>query len=185
MFQVTHAVRTSLDWVDRNHTFVLSILLVMFLVHLFFSLMLMIATKCDKRTLLIPWMVSHMISSLIMITTFTFWTFMSFFIDLLVAIIFPVIGGLVLGLWIVMWRQVYHFFAILRARDRHLFISIKMQEETKNNFSFTWSTSSVIQMFNQTGSPERHSINKVSEKLQRDLKSGIFVNCFSILVFIF
>ena len=115
---MTHAVTVSLDWVDRNHTFVLSILLVMFLVHLFFSLMLMIATKCYKTTLLIPWMVSHMISIIIMITTFTFWTFMSFFIDLLVAIIFPVIGGLVLGLWIVMWRQVYHFFTTLKETEK-------------------------------------------------------------------
>ena len=129
---MTHAVTVSLDWVDRNHTFVLSIMLVMFLVHLFFSLMLMIATKCYKRTLLIPWMVSHMISIIIMITTFTFWTFMSFFIDLLVAIIFPVIGGLVLGLWIVMWRKVYRFFTVLKNADIQALITFKINSEAKN-----------------------------------------------------
>ena len=118
MFQVTHAVRTSLDWVDRNHTVILSTMMVMSMVHLFFSLMLMLGTKHSKRTLIIPWMVSHMISIIIMIITFTCWTFMSFFIDLLVAIVFPVVGGLVLELWVVMWRQVYHFFTTHKETEK-------------------------------------------------------------------
>ena len=118
MFQVTHVVRTSLDWMDRNHTVGLAIMMVVSLLHLFFSLMLLLGTKWSKMTLLIPWMVSHMVSIIIMIITFTCWTFMSFFIDLLVAIIFPVVGGLVLGLWIVMWRQVFNFFTALKDTDR-------------------------------------------------------------------
>jgi hypothetical protein len=132
MFQVTHVVRISIDWVDKNHTVVLAMMMVMSMVHLFFSLMLMLGTKCCKRTLLIPWMVSHMISIIIMIITFTCWTFMSFFIDLLVAIIFPVIGGLVLGLWIVMWRQVYNFFITMNDTEMQALKIFKVKPEAEN-----------------------------------------------------
>ena len=43
-----------------------------------------------------------------MVLTFVSWTFLSFFVDLLVAVIFPVIAGLFLGLWIFLWRGVSH-----------------------------------------------------------------------------
>jgi len=130
--KMTHAVAVSLGWVDRNHTVVLGIMMVMFLMHLFFSLMLMLGIKCYKRTLLIPWMISHMISIIIMIITFTCWTFMSFFIDLLVAIIFPVMGGLVLGLWIVMWRLVFNYFTVLKNTDMQVLRIFKIQSEAKS-----------------------------------------------------
>ena len=135
--QVTSVVWMSLKEVDRNHTAVMVIIMLLAMVHFVFSLMILLGTKLCKRTLLIPWMISHMISIIIMIITFTCWTFMSFFIDILVAIVFPVVSGLVLGLWIVMWRQVYNFFTILKERDRQVFINIEMQEETKNIFLFT------------------------------------------------
>merc|ERR1712123_316928 len=86
-------------------------------VHLLLSLLLLLGTMLYRWKLLIPWMVSHMIIIIIMVTTFTCWTFMSFFVHLLVAIVFPMVAGLVLGLWIVMWRQVYHLFTVLRETD--------------------------------------------------------------------
>ena len=42
---------------------------------------------------------------------------------------FPVVGGLVLGLWIGMWRQVYHFSTILRDMDRQVLDMLKIQAE--------------------------------------------------------
>ena len=42
-----------------------------------------------------------------MTTLFTLWTFITFFIDLLVSVVFPVMSGLVLGLSILAWRLVY------------------------------------------------------------------------------
>ena len=119
----------SLKEVDRNHTGVLVIIMLIGLVHLVFSWMMLLGTKLCKRTLLILWLISHMISIIIMIITFTCWTFMSFFIDLLLAIVFPMVGGLVLGLWIGMWRQVYHFSTILRDMDRQVLDMLKMQAE--------------------------------------------------------
>jgi hypothetical protein len=35
---------------------------------------------------------------------------MAFFVDLLVAIVFPVMAGLVLGFWIYLWRRVHTVF---------------------------------------------------------------------------
>jgi hypothetical protein len=48
-----------------------------------------------------------------MVAAFTCWTFMSFFVDLLVAIVFPVAAGLVLGLWIQLWRGVHAHYSRL------------------------------------------------------------------------
>ena len=42
-----------------------------------------------------------------MTTLFTLWTFITFFIDLLVSVVFPVMSGLVLGLSILAWRLVF------------------------------------------------------------------------------
>ena len=123
---MTYIVRTSLDWVDRNHTVVLAIIMLLSLVHLSFSLMLVVSSASFKRALLIPWMVSHMLNIIIMIITFTCWTFISFFIDLLLAIVFPVVGGLVLGVWIVMWRLVYLFFNTIReSQEQCLILEMK------------------------------------------------------------
>jgi len=126
---VTHAVWKSLDWVDRKHKELLVVILLIMIPHLLFSLLLLLGTFLCRRKFFLPWMVSHMISIIIMVTTFTCWTFMSFFVDLLVAIVFPVVGGLVLGLWIGMWRQVYHMFNLLRETDREMMVIFKMQEE--------------------------------------------------------
>ena len=123
----------SLTEVDRNHTVVLVIIMLIAVVHLVFSLVMLLGTILCKRTLLIPWLISHMISIIIMVITFTCWTCMSFFIDLLLAIVFPMMGGLVLGLvlglWIGMWRQVYHFSTILRDMDMQVLDMLKMQAE--------------------------------------------------------
>ncbi len=41
---------------------------------------------------------------------FVFWAFFSFFVHVLVAVFFPVVSGLLLGLWIYLWRNVKEFF---------------------------------------------------------------------------
>jgi len=68
---------------------------------------------------MIPWLVSHMVNIVLMITTFTFWTFIAFFIDLLMAIMFPLLAGLMLGLSIVMWKEVFYFSSMLRETQEH------------------------------------------------------------------
>jgi len=108
--KVTRAVWRMFDMVDTNHRMILSVVIGCTVVHLLFSFMLVLGAILFKRSLLIPWMVSDMIIIILMVFTFTCWTFMSFFVDLLVAIVFPVVGGLVLGFWIYLWRRVNSIF---------------------------------------------------------------------------
>ena len=107
---MTRVVWKGFDWVDMNHRMILAGVIGSTVVHVFFCLMLVLGAILYNRSLFIPWMVSDMIIIILMVVTFTCWTFMSFFVDLLVAIVFPVLGGLVLGLSIHLWRRVHSFF---------------------------------------------------------------------------
>merc|ERR1712241_1326684 len=74
--------------------------------HLLLSLLLLLGAMLHKPLLLVPWMVSDMILITILFIIFSAWSFLSFFVGLLAAILFPFLGGLVLGVKIIMWRQV-------------------------------------------------------------------------------
>ena len=54
-----------------------------------------------------------MIIITILFIIFSAWSFLSFFIGVLAAILFPFLGGLVLGLKIILWRQVRNLYTIL------------------------------------------------------------------------
>ena len=73
---------------------------------MFFSVLLLLGIMLQRRAFFFPWLCSDMVILILMVATFTFTCFLSFFVDLLVAIVFPVVGGLVLGLWIFLWRRV-------------------------------------------------------------------------------
>ena len=115
--QVTRVVWKGFDWVDMNHRMILAGVIGSTVIHLFFCLMLVLGGILYNRSLFIPWMVSNMIIIILMVITFTCWTFMSFFVDLLVAIVFPVLGGLVLGLNIHLWKRVRSVFIQLGRRE--------------------------------------------------------------------
>ena len=50
---------------------------------------------------------------LVMGCVFVFWAFFSFFVHMLVAVLFPVVAGLVLGFWVYMWRWVQYDIIIM------------------------------------------------------------------------
>ena len=68
------------------------------------------------HSLFLPWLLSHMLIILTMTTVFICWTFITFFIDLLVSIVFPVLSGLVLGVSILVWRLVFTVY--VREKER-------------------------------------------------------------------
>jgi len=72
-----------------------------------------------------------MVNIILMTTIFTCWTFIAFFIDLLMAIMFPLIAGLMLGLSIVMWKEVFCFSSLLRETEDHLHNINKKEEEIR------------------------------------------------------
>jgi len=125
--KVTRAVWRIFDMVDTNHKTILAGLIGSTLIHLLFSFMLVLGAILYKRSLFVPWMVSDMIIIILMLVSFTCWTFMSFFVDLLVAIVFPVVGGLMLGFWIYLWKRVKSIFMQLgRMKVGNVLVSQKM-----------------------------------------------------------
>ena len=69
-----------------------------------------VSERRTRRKLFLPWLISHMVIISTMTTVFICWTFITFFIDLLVSIVFPVVSGLVLGVSILVWRLVFSVF---------------------------------------------------------------------------
>lgn len=126
--KVTRVVWKCFAWVDVNHRIILSAVIGCTVVHLLFSFMLLLGMVLYKRCLFIPWMVTDMIIVLLMVISFTCWTFMSFFVDLLVAIVFPVVAGLTLGCWIYLWKRVRSIFIQLGRREV-VNITVRQQKE--------------------------------------------------------
>ena len=108
-----------LDEVETQPSLVLSLLALATLSHLAASVLLYLGVRLARREFLLPWLVTHMVIVIIMTTIFTVWTFITFFIDLLVSVVFPVLSGLVLGLSILAWRLV------LAAYRNHLVRSVQ------------------------------------------------------------
>ena len=103
--EVTQSVWKGLDWMDHHHRFILAGLIAASSIHLLSTLLLILGTMLSKRSLLIPWIISDLAIIILMVFLFISWTFLSFFVDLLIAIVFPVLSGLLLGLWVVVWRN--------------------------------------------------------------------------------
>ena len=59
-----------------------------------------------RRRLLLPWLTTHILLIVAKIVIFSLCTFITFFIDLLVSVVFPVVSGVVLGLSLLTWRLV-------------------------------------------------------------------------------
>ena len=114
--EVTQHVWRGFSWLDVHHELVLGVVIICWVLHLLFSLLLLLGAMLHRRPLLLPWLCSQMILLVFMVVTFTSWTFLSFFVDLLVAIVFPVVAGLVLGLWVLMWRGVWTHYVTLQAK---------------------------------------------------------------------
>jgi len=129
--KVNDVIGTCFDWIDTNFQPVLAGIIVSVVVHLLFSLLLVLGTMLYKRILFIPWMISDMIIIILMVIVFTCWSFLSFFVGLLAAIIFPFVSGLLLGGWIFLWRQVMFTFVILGETDRDILALRRLQAEYK------------------------------------------------------
>ena len=110
---MTRTVWEIFSWLDVHHEPLLGCLVISYVLHLVFSVLLFIGAIKHRRLLLLPWLCSDMVILVIMVATFTFTCFLSFFVDLLVAIVFPVVAGLVLGLWIFLWRGVQAHYTVL------------------------------------------------------------------------
>jgi len=103
VLDITHSYLAELD---TYHQSVLYGIMSALILHLLLSLLLLLGAALHKHLLLIPWMVTDLILIIILFLIFSTWSFLSFFVGLLAAIIFPFFGGLTLGVKIMLWRQV-------------------------------------------------------------------------------
>jgi len=110
--EVTQSVWKGLDWMDEHHQLFLVALITAASFHLTTTLLLILGTMLKRRGLLIPWIITDSIIIVIMVIIFVGWTFFSFFVDLLIAIVFPVVACLLLGLWVVLWRNTLYMYSV-------------------------------------------------------------------------
>ena len=118
--EVTQSVWKGLDWMDHHHRFILAGLIAASSIHLLSTLLLILGTMLSKRSLLIPWIISDLAIIILMVFLFISWTFLSFFVDLLIAIVSPVVAGLLLGLWVVLWRNALRVYRQQWTKERKL-----------------------------------------------------------------
>ena len=137
IFEATLAVTSCLRWLDEDSRYQLFLagLVSAISLHLFSALILILGTLLQHRALLIPWLITDMMIILLMGSIFVGWTFLSFFVDLLVAIMFPIIAGTVLGIWIYSWRNVQDLFTIYGLRCRIMKQEVHIQEERRQAYS--------------------------------------------------
>ena len=114
---MTRVVWWWVAWLDRHHEPLLGSLLLSWLSHLTFSFLLIAGAIKHRRDLFLPWLCSDMVILILMVATFTFTCFLSFFVDLLVAIVFPVVAGLVLGVWSLLWHKVRGAYVAMAVGD--------------------------------------------------------------------
>ena len=120
--QITRSVTVFLDDVSdpQNSSVLLSLLFLFTSLHLIFSLLLVPAVILHRRRLLLPWLTTHILLIVAKIVIFSLCTFITFFIDLLVSVVFPVVSGVVLGLSLLTWRLVLAAYNNNIAHSRYI-----------------------------------------------------------------
>jgi len=118
--EVTITVGEALDWVEENYHSVMGGIILAIILHLLFSLLLILGSMLYKRNLFLPWLVTNIILIIFMVFIFTFWTFLSFFAGFITTVTFPFVCGLVLGAWIFLWRQVRSAFVLLGQTEQQI-----------------------------------------------------------------
>ena len=118
-----------LDVLDNYHNSVLYGVITAVVLHLCLSLLLLLGAILHKHLLLIPWMVTDLLLITLLFLVFSTWSFLSFFVGLIPAVIFPFLGGLTLGIKIMLWRQVSSLY-----RNQLAIIKVNREYEVlKNN----------------------------------------------------
>jgi hypothetical protein len=84
--EVTQQVWRGLDWLDLHHNYFLGGLVAASATHLVSALLLLLGCMVQKRGLLIPWLITDLLVLSSMVLIFLSWSFLSFFVDLLIAI---------------------------------------------------------------------------------------------------
>jgi len=125
---VSKTVLDLLRQVNSHKTTVLSAFIAYSCLAIFNAMLLILGVclqgKGTRRYLLLPWIVFDFVTISVTFLTFVTWAFLSFFVHVLVAIVFPILAGSVLGLHIYLWRNVkdvyFRYADQTRAAEKHV-----------------------------------------------------------------
>ena len=84
---------SSLGTLSENNNLVLSTILIFSTAHFSFSILLIIGSRLNKKQLFLPWIIAQSLIIIIKTIIFSFCTFIMFFIDVLVFVVFPIVSG--------------------------------------------------------------------------------------------
>ena len=102
-----HCRQVFLEWIDRNYLTVLVLLIIQYLIRLFFSILMIIGLVEHRKGFFLPWIISQLFIILVTLISFILLIFLSFFVHLTLLVVFPIISGLLLGLMLSMWWEVF------------------------------------------------------------------------------
>lgn len=103
-------IESSISWLASNFSLILIFVFLVSIMYLFSCIVLTFAVITSRRRMFLFWLICHMVNLIIKIICFSCLTFMFFLIDLLIAVIFPLIAGMFLGLSFIIWRTVCHYY---------------------------------------------------------------------------
>merc|ERR1712025_5270 len=83
-------------------------------VHLICSIRMLVGARQCNRRMMLPWLLLEGIITSCLVVFFICFTFLTFFIDLYIVVIFPVLAGLILGLRLCSFRIVFQHFKLLK-----------------------------------------------------------------------
>jgi amino acid transporter len=108
--EVTSFTLRLLSQANEHHALLLIAIIAFCAVHIFNALLLVLGSLLRKRLLLLPWLVQDMLVIVLAAVVFVLWSFLSFFLHVLLAVCFPAVAGLLLGFWIYAWKNVRDLF---------------------------------------------------------------------------
>jgi len=132
---VTQKVWQWLLWIERHHSFVLAGLIAFATVHTLSSLLMLLGAMIKKRILLLPWLTTDFVLIFVNVLIFVSWMFLSLLVNLLVAIIFPAVAGALIGLWIVLWKNVAAKYSNNFSPKESLVSNHKVYKKGKSGYS--------------------------------------------------
>ena len=77
-------------------------------IHFLSSFAIILAHIIRRPLLYLPWLLTQLVTIMIFLLTFLCWTFLSVFADLLATILFPLVWGVVIGVMVCQWKQVFN-----------------------------------------------------------------------------
>merc|ERR1712130_877672 len=126
--KISSQVISSLGTLSENNNLVLSSILIFSAAHFSFSILLIIGSHLNKRKLFLPWIGAQSLIIIIKTIIFSFCTFIMFFIDVLVFVVFPIVSGIILGISLLLMRLIWTAYLNISTKNEEEYIDISFED---------------------------------------------------------